>query len=76
MFLNSSPNNNFHSKITKCLLVVLQAIKPTVLIGSSGVGRTFTKDVIQSMATYNEVSIRVSFYKFLLPYIHSNMVWI
>lgn len=35
--------------------VLLQAIKPTVLIGSSGVGQTFTQDVIQAMASFNEV---------------------
>ena len=32
-----------------------QAIKPTVLIGSSGVGRTFTKEVIEALASFNEV---------------------
>ncbi|KMZ76483.1 Malic enzyme [Zostera marina] len=41
----------------KNLADAVKAIKPTVLIGSSGVGRTFTKDVIQSMATYNEKPI-------------------
>lgn len=34
---------------------LLQAIKPTVLIGSSGVGKTFTKEVIEAMASFNEV---------------------
>ncbi|KAL8098954.1 hypothetical protein AgCh_031600 [Apium graveolens] len=33
---------------------VVKAIKPTVLIGSSGVGRTFTKDVVETMASLNE----------------------
>lgn len=37
-------------------LSALQAIKPTVLIGSSGAGRTFTKEVIEAMAAFNEVS--------------------
>ncbi|KAH0982533.1 hypothetical protein GBA52_009710 [Prunus armeniaca] len=31
-----------------------QAIKPTVLIGTSGAGRTFTKEVVESMASLNE----------------------
>jgi len=32
-----------------------QQIKPTVLIGTSGQGRTFTKEVIEAMASLNEV---------------------
>ncbi|OAY27230.1 NADP-dependent malic enzyme [Manihot esculenta] len=36
------------------LLDAVKAIKPTVLIGSSGVGRTFTKEVIETMASLNE----------------------
>lgn len=32
-----------------------QAIKPTVLIGSSGVGQTFTKEVVEAMTSLNEV---------------------
>ncbi|KAF6164145.1 hypothetical protein GIB67_010115 [Kingdonia uniflora] len=31
----------------------VKAIKPTVLIGSSGMGRTFTKEVIEAMASLN-----------------------
>uniref|UniRef100_A0A0D9WDJ7 Malic enzyme n=1 Tax=Leersia perrieri TaxID=77586 RepID=A0A0D9WDJ7_9ORYZ len=38
----------------KTLLEAVQAIKPTVLIGTSGVGRTFTKEVIEAMAEFNE----------------------
>jgi malate dehydrogenase (oxaloacetate-decarboxylating)(NADP+) len=34
---------------------LLQSIKPTVLIGTSGVGRTFTKEVVEAMASFNEV---------------------
>ncbi|KAG9449109.1 hypothetical protein H6P81_009074 [Aristolochia fimbriata] len=36
------------------LLDAVKAIKPTVLIGSSGVGRTFTKEVVEAMASFNE----------------------
>ena len=35
---------------------ICQTIKPTVLIGSSGVGKTFTKEVVEAMASLNEVS--------------------
>ncbi|KAL2544869.1 NADP-dependent malic enzyme 3 [Forsythia ovata] len=38
----------------KELLDSVQAIKPTVLIGTSGVGRAFTKEVIEAMASFNE----------------------
>ncbi|KDP33810.1 hypothetical protein JCGZ_07381 [Jatropha curcas] len=38
----------------KNLLDAVKAIKPTVLIGSSGVGRTFTKEVVEAMASLNE----------------------
>ncbi|KAK3018918.1 hypothetical protein RJ639_003515 [Escallonia herrerae] len=36
------------------LVDAVKAIKPTVLIGSSGAGRTFTKEVIEAMASFNE----------------------
>ncbi|KAL4318190.1 hypothetical protein GQ457_18G001070 [Hibiscus cannabinus] len=38
----------------KDLLGAVKAIKPTVLIGSSGVGRTFTKEIIETVASLNE----------------------
>uniref|UniRef100_G1DE54 Malic enzyme n=1 Tax=Selenicereus undatus TaxID=176265 RepID=G1DE54_SELUD len=38
----------------KGLLNAINSLKPTVLIGSSGVGRTFTKEVVEAMATYSE----------------------
>ncbi|GFZ04197.1 NADP-malic enzyme 4 [Actinidia rufa] len=41
----------------KTLIDAIKAIKPTVLIGSSGVGRTFTKEVIEAMASLNEKPI-------------------
>ncbi|KAJ9179248.1 hypothetical protein P3X46_011058 [Hevea brasiliensis] len=38
----------------KTLLDAVNDIKPTVLIGTSGVGRTFTKEVVEAMASFNE----------------------
>ncbi|XP_062097891.1 NADP-dependent malic enzyme isoform X2 [Humulus lupulus] len=38
----------------KELLDAVKAIKPTVLIGSSGVGKTFTKEVVEAMTSLNE----------------------
>ncbi|KAI3468182.1 hypothetical protein Pfo_024845 [Paulownia fortunei] len=38
----------------KELLDAVKAIKPTVLIGTSGVGKTFTEEVIEAMASINE----------------------
>ncbi|PKI76243.1 hypothetical protein CRG98_003354 [Punica granatum] len=38
----------------KDLLNAVKAIKPTILIGSSGVGRTFTKEVIEAVSSFNE----------------------
>ncbi|KAG9147960.1 hypothetical protein Leryth_003546 [Lithospermum erythrorhizon] len=36
------------------LLDAVNAIKPTVLIGTSGVGRQFTKEVVEAMSSFNE----------------------
>ncbi|XP_077217842.1 NADP-dependent malic enzyme-like [Tasmannia lanceolata] len=41
----------------KDLLGAVKSIKPTVLIGTSGVGKTFTKEVIEAMASFNEKPI-------------------
>ncbi|AED91708.1 putative malate dehydrogenase (oxaloacetate-decarboxylating) (NADP(+)) [Arabidopsis thaliana] len=41
-------------KPVKDLIGAVNAIKPTVLIGTSGVGQTFTKEVVEAMATNNE----------------------
>ncbi|CAN6456732.1 unnamed protein product [Victoria cruziana] len=38
----------------KTLLEAVKAIKPTVLIGSSGVGQTFTQEVVEAMSSFNE----------------------
>ncbi|KAK1265801.1 hypothetical protein QJS04_geneDACA002638 [Acorus gramineus] len=38
----------------KIWLVDSKAIKPTVLIGTSGVGKTFTKEVVEAMSSFNE----------------------
>ncbi|KAL3747385.1 hypothetical protein ACJRO7_016205 [Eucalyptus globulus] len=34
------------------LLTAVKALKPTILIGSAGVGRAFTKEVIETMTSY------------------------
>ncbi|GAV61272.1 malic domain-containing protein/Malic_M domain-containing protein [Cephalotus follicularis] len=41
----------------KTLLDAVNDIKPTVLIGTSGVGRTFTQEVVEGMASFNEKPI-------------------
>ncbi|XP_022150643.1 NADP-dependent malic enzyme-like isoform X2 [Momordica charantia] len=41
----------------KDLVDAVKNIKPTVLIGTSGVGRTFTKDVVEAMAAINKKPI-------------------
>ncbi|KAL8139500.1 hypothetical protein V2J09_005521 [Rumex salicifolius] len=38
----------------KGLVNAIKSIKPTILIGSSGAGKKFTKDVIESMSSLNE----------------------
>ncbi|KAG4961528.1 hypothetical protein AAZX31_13G335800 [Glycine max] len=44
----------------KNLLDAVNKIKPTVLIGTSGQGRTFTKEVIEAMASINKRPIILS----------------
>lgn len=39
------------------LFSIFQAIKPTVLVGTSGVGKTFTKEVVEAMASLNPVGL-------------------
>ncbi|XP_062087565.1 NADP-dependent malic enzyme [Humulus lupulus] len=41
----------------KTLVDAINDIKPTVLIGTSGVGKQFTKEVVEAMATINEKPI-------------------
>ncbi|GAB4852643.1 hypothetical protein Ancab_016858, partial [Ancistrocladus abbreviatus] len=36
------------------LLSAVKGLKPTILIGTSGKGKTFTKEVIEAMASFNE----------------------
>ncbi|KAF8663221.1 hypothetical protein HU200_055825 [Digitaria exilis] len=38
----------------KTLFDAVQSIKPTVLIGTSGVGRAFTQEIVEAMASFNE----------------------
>jgi malate dehydrogenase (oxaloacetate-decarboxylating)(NADP+) len=38
----------------KTLADAVKEIKPTVLIGTSGVGKTFTQEVVEAMASFNE----------------------
>ncbi|OIV94281.1 hypothetical protein TanjilG_00030 [Lupinus angustifolius] len=39
------------------LLEAVKIIKPTVLVGTSGVGKTFTKEVIEAMALNNKIPL-------------------
>ncbi|OMO94135.1 Malic oxidoreductase [Corchorus capsularis] len=41
-------------EFVKDLVDAVKAIKPTVLIGTSGVGKQFTKEVVEAMASLNE----------------------
>ncbi|XP_020249789.1 NADP-dependent malic enzyme [Asparagus officinalis] len=41
----------------KELIDAVKTLKPTVLIGSSGVGQTFTQEVVEAMASFNEKPI-------------------
>jgi hypothetical protein len=57
------------------ILPIYQAIKPTVLIGSSGVGKTFTKEVVETMASLNKVlslSLSLSLYIYIYIYIYTH----
>ncbi|CAI8611939.1 unnamed protein product [Vicia faba] len=45
-----------HEPVTS-LLDAVNKIKPTVLIGTSGQGKTFTKEVVEAMASLNEKPI-------------------
>ncbi|KAK6249032.1 hypothetical protein QUC31_020597 [Theobroma cacao] len=42
-----------HEPVRK-LVDAVKAIKPTILIGTSGVGKQFTKEVVEAMASFNE----------------------
>ncbi|KAK9066222.1 hypothetical protein SSX86_013543 [Deinandra increscens subsp. villosa] len=45
-----------HQPVTD-LLDAVKAIRPSVLIGSSGVGQTFTKEVVETISSFNEKPI-------------------
>ncbi|XP_011014577.1 PREDICTED: NADP-dependent malic enzyme-like, partial [Populus euphratica] len=47
-------------ELMKTLLDAVNDIKPTMLIGTSGVGRTFTKEVVEAMASFNVKPIILS----------------
>jgi len=49
---NKLPYGHAHAPCAD-LLAAVQAIKPTMLIGVSGQGRTFTKEIIQTLAKSN-----------------------
>lgn len=40
----------------------VQLLKPTVLIGTSGKGGTFTKEVLEEISSYQDVSCVVLFF--------------
>ncbi|KAG6418326.1 hypothetical protein SASPL_120529 [Salvia splendens] len=44
----------------RTLLDAVKVIKPTILIGSSGAGRTFTKEVVETMSALNEKPVILS----------------
>ena len=57
-FLSFCSLHHTHSRsfnVLKWSMLSSQKIKPTVLIGTSGQGRTFTKEVIEAMASINKV---------------------
>lgn len=49
---------HFYLLSSHILFTIGQAVKPTVLIGTSGVGKTFTKEIVEEMAALNEVLSR------------------
>ncbi|GJT29680.1 monodehydroascorbate reductase [Tanacetum coccineum] len=42
-------------ELVREFLDAVKLIRPTMLIGSSGAGQTFTKDVVEAMASFNEL---------------------
>ena len=70
--------NNLHCGISWFInpLPALQAIRPTALIGSAGVGRSFTKEVIETMSSINEVNLNITVLSRLLLLLYSSVLLI
>ncbi|CBI33808.3 unnamed protein product, partial [Vitis vinifera] len=43
----------------RALVDAVQSIKPTVLIGSLGIGKTFTKEVVEAMTSFNFLTLLI-----------------
>lgn len=57
---SGSPESLQASLLTQMCLPLLQTIKPTVLIGTSGKGQTFTQEVVEAISSFNEVTFTKS----------------
>ena len=55
LFLNHPHTHTENVSFLHLIVFFPQQIKPTVLIGTSGQGQTFTQAVVEAMASINEV---------------------